>query len=329
MRILPQSPQLPHYFEKGFFLPVVLVFAFINTLYAYFGIYVLSDYNFLWWVLALTSFGVISVHVLLYSAYSYLRETAYLRSNILGIDIDGVLNKHREQFCLLLSEKIQKRIKPDEITLIPVHEHPTLGITRENERAVFNDPKYWTNMHVIEDAADTIRKLSNIFRLKIHIFTYRPWPDAKTTEDISKYKEEFLKQCGHLPLKDKLWKLINKSKTDPLRQITKEWLEKHNFLCRKLIFEKGNDYSSDPRGKFRNRFYLATKKKIRFFVEDDLEKAVKLSYICDVVFLFSHPYNEPDENLPIDINKLRENFPSNIIKVKNWTEIYQQIKLLS
>jgi len=138
-----------------------------------------------------------------------------------------------------------------------------------------------------------------------------------------------LKQCGHLPLKDKLWKLINKSKTDPLRQITKEWLEKHNFLCRKLIFEKGNDYSSDPRGKFRNRFYLARKKKIRFFAEDDLEKAVKLSYICDLIFLFSHPYNEPDENLPIDINKLRENLPSNIIKVKNWTEIYQQIRRLS
>lgn len=326
MRVLPQSPQLPHYLEVGFFLPVVFVFAIMNTLYATFGSYIRFNVNFYFWLLTTLLFFA---HFLFYWIYSSYREIAYLRSNILGVDIDGVLNKHREQFCFLLGEKIQKKVKPDEITVIPVREHPTLGVTRKDEREVFNDPKYWINMDVVEDAADTIRKLCNIFRLKIYIFTYRPWPDAEKREDISKYKEEFLRQCGHLSLKDKLWKLINKSKTDPLRQITKEWLEKHDFLCRRLIFEKGNDYSSDPRGKFRNRFYLARKKKIRFFVEDDLEKAVKLSYICDVVFLFSHPYNEPDENLPIDINKLRESFPSNIIKVKNWTEIYQQIRRLS
>jgi len=63
------------------------------------------------------------------------------------------------------------------------------------------------------------------------------------------------------------------------------------------MIEQGHEDVADPQGRFRNRFYVARKKGIRFFVEDDLEKAIKLAYICDVVFLLDHPYNRNSVNL--------------------------------
>lgn len=267
------------------------------------------------------------LHFNIYHYYSYHREV-YLKSTIFGIDVDGVLNKHREHFCSLLYKNTGINILPDKITTMPVHENPILRITEENERKVFNDPEYWVNMPAIEDAANIIKKFKNIFNFEIYIFSHRPWPDAQQKKDLSEYKDKFLKKCVYLPLRDRLLKWIYKSKTDPLKQITKEWFNKNNFLYNKFILEKGNIYSSDPIWKFNNRFHIARQKKIRFFVEDDIEKAIKLSYICDVVFLFSQPYNEPNENLSHDINELRKNLPSNIIRVNNWGEINQQIRRL-
>jgi len=322
MRVLPQSSQFPPYVEKSFFLPVVFVFGIINTLYFSIGYYLSSFYiiylTFTPLLIAFTTIIFFLCHFGIYGWYAYHRETAYLKSNILGIDIDGVLNEHREKFCSLLYEKTEKKIEPEKITVIPVHEHPTLGITEKDERKVFNDPKYWTEMPIIEDAATVIRKLQNIFRLKIYIFTYRPWPDTEDKDELIKYKKDFLMSCETISLKDKILKCINISKTNPLKQITKEWLKKHRFQYHRFIFEKGNDFSSDPRGEFNNRFYMARMKKIRFFIEDDIEKAIKLSYICDIVFLFDQPYNQE-----------RVDIPTNIISVKSWNEIYKKIRKFS
>lgn len=336
MRALPQSPQLPSYWETYYFIPVVFVFGLMNSLYFFFAMKILLN-NYLYPIIYTPIF--LFSHLVFYWAYTRHREIKYLKSNILGVDIDGVLNKHREKFCSLLYEKTEKEIKPEEITIIPVHEHPTLGITREDERKVFNDPKYWTDMEVIEDAEDNLRKLRNIFRLKIYIFTYRPSPDNPDKEELLEDIKKFLQSCKCFSLKDILLKVMlhipllkklsHHFKEQPLIKISKEWLKKHKIKYDKFIFEKGNDYSSEPRGKFRNRFYISRKKKIKYFVEDDIEKAIKLSYICDVVFLISHPYNEPNDELPQDIKKLRENLHSNIIHVNTWTEIYQQIRRLS
>jgi len=109
----------------------------------------------------------------------------------LGIDIDGVLNKHRDQFSLLLYEKTGRKIDPDDITVLPVHEDDTLNVKREDERLVFNDPKYWTDMPVIEDAANVIQKLRNMFNIKICIFTHRPWPEDEDRTNIPKMIESF------------------------------------------------------------------------------------------------------------------------------------------
>lgn len=333
IRALTQSPQLPPYYEKSYFFPVVFVFSIVNSLYLTFGSYLLFK-NYWRWLIPLVFF--IS-HWVIYWWYARHREIAYLKSNILGVDIDGVLNEHRKQFCSLLSEKTGKKIKPEDITVIPVHEHPTLAITRDEEREVFNDPLYWKEMPVVENAGNILEKISNTLKIKVYLFTWRAWPDAPN--NLRGYVEKFLNKTENnlknfylkvilrILFKDDRFLRVFKEK--PLKYITKEWLKKHNFKYKKFVFEKGNDYSSDPRGRFNNRFYVARKKKIKFFVEDDLEKAVKLSYICDIVFLLSHPYNEPQQALSDEINALRKNFPSNIIRVKTWNEIYKKIRKLS
>lgn len=350
MRALPQSPQLPAYYEKSYFLPVVSALSVINSFYFSIGYcilafpFLLAEKRFVFSEDALLELIgaiiiVILLHFVIYFIYAHHRETAYLKSNIIGIDIDGVINKHREHFCPLIFEKTGKSIKPEQITIMPVHEHPTLGINRDDERQVFNDPKYWIDMPIIENAVQNIRRMKNTFKLKIFIFTSRPWPDDPNRAKLYAYIKSFMERCNDFSIKIAALDIILDTpilkrlsiliKEQPLCQITKEWLKRHNFKYDNFFFEKGNDYSSDPRGKFRNRFYIARKKKIRFFVEDDFEKAIKLSYVCDVVFLYSHPYNKPQPDLPVEKNRIRKEIPSNIIRIDTWDEIYQHIRRLS
>jgi len=335
LRILPQSPQLPSYLEKSLFYPVVFVFGLMNSLYFFLSLYVWFNKNIkLGFTIAVIFF---LFHFIVYRIYANYRETAYLKSNILGVDIDGVLNKHREHFCQIIKNYIKKDIGPDEILTIPVHECISLSITKEDERKVFNDPKYWTEMPVKENASNRIKTFKNVFKLKIYIFTYRPWPDCEDNDElIEKIKIFYQNSKGFsllllllkIGIRFRIKWLIKKFKEEPLRLITKNWLKENDIVYDKFILEKGNDYSSDPRSIFNNRFFISRKKKIRFFVEDDLDKAIKLSYICDVIFLLSQPYNEPSEKIDSKIKKLRENLPSNIIRVKNWNEIYNYIKSL-
>ncbi|MCX5638820.1 MAG: hypothetical protein NTX52_14175 [Planctomycetota bacterium] len=337
MRSLPQSPQLPSYSEKSYFFPVVAVFGIMNSLY--FGSAEYIYLKILWLTFTFTVI-FLCLHFLVYLWYAEHREIAYLKSSILGVDIDGVLNKHREHFCKLLKENTGKELDPEQILIMPVHEYAALNVTREDEKKVFNDPKYWRDMPAIENASDRIRTLIKAFKLKVYIFTHRPWPDSQNKKELIEAVNAFCQQASccslRLFLLKKLVKLkflptrrlTTRWKEEPLKQISKVWLKGQGIYYDKFIFEKGNDYSSDPRGKFNNRFYISRKKKIRFFVEDDLEKAVKLSYICDIVFLLSHPYNEPQQVLP-DEDALRKNFPSNIIRVKSWNEIYKNIRRLS
>jgi len=285
MRVLPQSPQLPNYLEHSFFIPVVIVFGIIDSLYLFFSFYVLSKNYFLW---SGPSIVLFTLHYLLYLSYSKYRETSYLKSNILGVDVDGVLNKHRKQFCSFLSVYTKKRINPDQINIIPVHEQPNLNITEDEERLIFNTPEYWTKIPVVENAVGIIRKLRNIFRLKIYIFTCRPWPDNPIKDELLNDTKKFIQNCSGFSIKTLILRFILyipiirrmsfSLKEEPLKQITKTWLKKNGFKYNKLIFEKGNDYSLNKKGKFKNRFYIASKKRIKFFIEDDIEKAIKLSY---------------------------------------------------
>jgi len=362
MRVLPQSPFLPGYTEKSYFLPVVLSFALFNAFYLGLALtpvlgqslgtmlatYVsLNEISFLAWLgdvldhiplWAIFGAGFFLVHLGFYGWYSRYREHAYLKSYVLGVDVDGVLNRHRDHFCRLLKEITGKTLHPDQITTIPLHEDPHLGISREDENQVFNNPRYWIEMPSLDDAPDRLRRLRNMFKLKIHLFTYRPWPSGPELT-ISTRKEwvdaasKMLKDKPLSPrgkwlrgLRSGAYKALTlarlKCRTwpfalEPIDVITITWLSENGFEYDELTIEQGSEDVSDPQGEFRNRFYISRKRKLRFFVEDDAEKASKLAYICDVVFLLDQPYNRDGP------------LPRNIIRVSSWDEIYRWIRKLS
>jgi uncharacterized HAD superfamily protein len=364
MRILPQTATLPGYFEF-YFLPVVISFAIFNAVYFFIGMSIffaplpkISEISSFSAVAKLSSIIPISIwsvalfffllHLIAYGWIARRRELIYLKSYSVGVDIDGVLNKHREHFCKLLHSFTRKQLDPDAILRIPVHEDPRLRITEDDEKTVFDNPQYWTEMPCAESAALSIRKLRNGLKLKIRIFTYRPFPSEKTRQNkdamkewrdtaLRVYKESnfFLprmlnktKQYGKLHIS--LEKTIDKVMSirmgaanlriigiRPIDIMTRCWLQKNGIEYDAITIERGSEDVADPQGHFRNRFYVSRKKKIRFFVEDDAEKANKLAYICDVVFLMEQPYN------------MNEKLPSNVVRVGSWNELYCQIRKYS
>jgi uncharacterized HAD superfamily protein len=354
MRPLPQTPTIPGYFEN-YFLPVIVSFAIFDAVYLLIGasIFLAPLPNFseitsfsgigklvtaipLWiWITAIV---FLFIHIVIYSIAARWRELTYLKSNSVGIDIDGVLNLHRHQFCSVLNVCRGKVLSPAAISKIPVHEDSSLQISEEDERAVFNTPSYWTEMPVAPEAAQNIRKIRNGLKLKIFIFTYRHSPKRPSPKEqieektISQWKiasvESYEELASIMPqsVKKVMSKVFlarlqfrNNARfgIKPIDYLTERWLEKNEIEYDKLIIEKGSDDASDPRGQFRNRFYISRKKKIKFFVEDDPEKALKLSFICDFVFLMEQSYNALEE------------LPSNVIRVRNWNEVFQQIRKYS
>ncbi len=364
MRTLPQTPALPGYFES-YFLPVVTSFAIFNTVYFVIGISIffaplpkiseISSFSavakllgIIPWYIWFAALFFFSLHVLWYWWIARSRELTYLKSYSVGVDIDGVLNKHREHFCKLLHSLTGKRLNPDAILRIPVHEEPSHGITEDDGKTVFDNPQYWTEMPCADSAALSIRKLRNGLKLKIHIFTYRPFPSKKTQQNkdamkgwrdtaLRVYKESnfFLprmlnktKQYGklHVSLEktiDKVMSIRMGAANSPiigLRPIdvmTRCWLQKNGIEYDAITIERGSEDVADPQGHSRNRFFISRKKKIKFFVEDDAEKANKLAYICDVVFLMEQPYN------------MNEKLPGNVVRVASWNELYCQIRKYS
>jgi uncharacterized HAD superfamily protein len=103
-------------------------------------------------------------------------------------------------------------------------------------------------------------------------------------------------------------------KQDWVDRITKAWLNEHGFQYDKIMIEKGSEDAADPSSHIINRFYACRMKKVKYFVEDDLVKAKKLAFICDVVFLFDHPYNQADQ------------LPANVIRVQSWDEILRYMR---
>jgi uncharacterized HAD superfamily protein len=357
MRTLPQTTLLPAYFESFYFLPIIFALALFNAFYFWAGSWIMLSYlanvQYIQSLLELRglvinvsvaaiigSFLFFVAHFVFYWAFARYRETRYLKSGIIGIDIDGVMNSHREHFCSLLAQKRGKIISPGQITHIPVHE-ADLGVSREDEMVVFNDARYWIDMPIENTTSSNLKKLRNIFKFKLFIFTHRPWPNVTTIDknerktviaswrkDLGNYESVVFNALSKWP-KAKLWisYLVNRflirfENGRLVKRLTILWLRYYGFDYDKLIIEKGNEDATDPKGHFRNRFQFSRKKRIRYFVEDDLEKAVKLSFICDVIFLIDHPYNALGKYEGTVI-------PSNIIRVKSWNEVYQHIRRLS
>ena len=359
MRVLPQSPVLPDYWEPRYFLPVVVSFALFNTLYSFLALGPFIAPNLGTILLASSSVpmnqldlatGFSSLyflaHVLFYRVETNHREHAYLRSYAMGVDIDGVLNHHRHHFCRLLLQNVGKTLNPDEIVTIPWHEDPSLGISRDDEKRVFNDPRYWIDMPSLNEASYNLKKLRNQFKLKILVFTHRDWPSLEVDGTaqygawVQKASEMLRDNPLPLPIMHRRWRIlsavynaVNQTRLGlligpfalrPIDVITRCWLSKNGIEYDKLVIERGSEDVADPQGEFENRFYVSRKRKLRFFVEDDAEKATKLAYICDVVFLLNQPYNQ-SRNLPREVRDL----PGNIVRVQSWEQIYRWIRRLS
>ena len=354
MRQLPQSAYIPPYRDVSFGF-VILAFAVFNALYIGLGAHVLfvsqwkdaSSLEQLGFgayravdviVVSIIPVSAFCLHFISYFIFARHREFGYLRSSAIGVDIDGVLNKHREKFCEMAATKLGKHIQPDEIKILPVHENADLSepITRDDERQIFNDPRYWLEMPELEGAADAIRSIRQAFLLPVHIFTHRPWPDVMPHEAVNRADlnasrrswrsaaNEMLKR-SNAKVCARIWVYLATrwNYRTSIKYITKYWLLHHRVMFDSLLVERGNENIVYSRGRYENRFNYAKKKRIKFFVEDDWIKAVKLSYICDVVFLIDHPYNRAlaQSELKHANHSIIGRLPANVVRVESWVEL--------
>lgn len=322
LRVLPWSPSRPEYFEGSYFLPVVLVFGLIDSSYIALATWLSWKTA---WPCIVTFCVFFLVHVLLYRDLADIRAHRFLRSYAIGVDIDGVLNLQTQHFVKYLNSNEGLGVHEADIVVMPVHDQTGLVITREQEHRVFNNPDYWATMPPVPGAAEVLKKLHNEYGLEIVVCTSRPWPDPGTKQqlgDFSRVLRERVVPCRGLT------DLDASAQRRLMRRHTKQWLDANGFTYQKLYLDKGSDAAYEPDVAQVNRFEVARKRDIRYFVEDYLKKAVKLSYICDVVFLISHPYNQPHESLGPAENRRRSNLPDNLVRVTSWNDIYQYLTWL-
>lgn len=296
-KILFSQDKKPAYRDWNQFLFIVLVLGFFSAFYVAFGTYKLFTGLFGFsnvkciFVLAIV-LGLLMV-IISCLAYVYTttygeKGTAYYKQNI-GVDIDGVLNKHEEKFIEIL--KKQTDITIEKITHLPVH--ISGKITREQEHNVFETKEYWEGQQLSNGAKEyLIEDIKNTLGFNVYIFTWRNWDVRKS--------------------------LDGKPIRFSIKKHTKKWLKEKGISYKKIKFEKGN-YNKPISlfdAQYKTRYYYSKKYKIRYFVEDDLRNAERLSHICEYVFLINHTYNE------------NPNLPYNVIRVDSWKEIAEIIKRL-
>jgi len=324
-RVLPQSQYVPRYHEVAYFYPVLVAFTLLDSAYVLAAGFIAdgttADYvpsTGTWWLLAFS----VMAHWALYALLAANREGSLpWRKVWFGIDLDGVVNEHRRHFCDTLNVTREDKVLPDDITSIPVHECARLNVEEADEHAVFNTPSYWTDMPAMHGAAKYLRKIKGTLGYKVVAFTYRDWPNDKHLSDVEATETS------------QAWKAHLKSYIDGgylsalkarfpgglMAEATRKWMKKNDFPAVKLYVELGTESSTPVLFKNRNRFRISERKPVRMFVEDEPEKAFKLAYICDVVFLMDQPYNRV---LPFDL-------PRNVIRVHSWQEIYQLAKAMA
>lgn len=122
---------------------------------------------------------------------------------------------------------------------------------------------------------------------------------------------------GHLRSLDKGCWRCRANGSQAIELLTEQRLGKHEIEHDNVVIERGNVHTTDPAMLVRNRFAISARKKIAIFVEDDLQKALKLTAICELVFLMEHPYNQMQPE---------EEKPHNLITVKSWSDIYRFVR---
>ncbi|WP_445749861.1 hypothetical protein [Polaribacter sp.] len=342
---LPITASKPKYFESSFFIPLLSVFAIINCgfLVCGFCMKVLKSNYLINWeyfdfpitkpkIILLTATFFL-LHWFVYYLLSNLKNNYYLKYYRIGVDIDGVLNNQTDHFIKYLRKITDIEISAKSIKELPVHLNKNIGVSLKDEKCVFNAKEYWENLKIRPNTSLRINEFQKRFGYKILFFSYRDWPQYEN-EIEKKEIETIIKNAGFTPLKN-----------NEIISITKEWLKKNGievvlsngflnrvksffknfvFSNKTLTIEMGNPYISDNRFfnftnksiRNNNRFQSASINGFRFFVDDTPENAIKLSNLCDYVFLFEEPYNK-------DVL-----MPKNVIRVKSWNDIYRHLKKL-
>ena len=308
IKVLPTSIYVPRYYEFPYFVCVIFAFGIINSSYILVSFILEHHYGVLNWsyyVYFAITFLVFISHFIAYKKLSDLRDNLYLKSNIIGIDIDGVMNLHREHFCAILKKTFNKLLLPEKIQLIPVSSNNGIGVDKELEISVFHDVNYWIEMPIFPGVNNSIRQIKKMLNYKIYIYSNRPWP---TPSLISKENWRRLKS-GWEKCENKFVRFFTLRFV--IERITKKWLNDNKIEYDKLIIENNNKINL-----FRNRFFHAKKRCIKYFIEDRLDHAKRLAETCDVVFLIDQPYNKTSDKLPY-----------NIFRVYNWDEIVSFIQM--
>lgn len=272
----------PSYFDSAQFIFIVLALGLLESFYFGYAILELLTVFGEWrWIGLFAGILFFLIVLLTYRLQTLYAETGrQYYKQILGVDIDGVLNLHEKNFVRFYNSINNADIKEEDIISIPVYKSGI--ISEENERKVFQNRDYWNTLEADRQAVEKIKRIQNSLGYKIEVFTWRAW-------------ENFVPD-------------INK--------LTKDWLKNNNIIFDKLKFEKGN-YDipiGTNKSQYRNRFYYAKTHKIKYFIEDEPIKAIKLSQICRYVFLIKHKYNETAK------------LPYNVILVNDWCEIYEKLK---
>ena len=296
IKVLMSQDKKPAYGDWSQFGGVVIIMALLDSLYFGYGIskFLKDDiqYMTLWILLSAILFFV--VHIVMYIGITCYNEngSSYYKRRI-GVDIDGVLNNHEKQFVEIYKKIYNENLNESDIKTLPVSKSGKISL--ENEHKIFTISNYWEDMPVKENAAYYLNhEICEKLGYQAYVFTWRPWKVICDQEN---------KRCKY-----------------DIDDATKNWLSKNKITYKKLIFEKGNvDMPTKMFNyKYKNRYYLSRKYKISYFVEDDLNNAIKLSSVCQYVFLIDHLYNRNDNDC----------VPYNIIRVNNWQEIYEWIKKL-
>ena len=350
---LPVVSTKPKYSEKTFFVPLLFVFSIINCglLYSAFALKATKSNYFGEWKRPLSFIFAFDLpintplililvliffllHVAGYFVLGQMRNNYYLKNYLIGIDIDGVLNNQTLHFAKWLKELRGITLDETKLKEIPVSLNSGIGISDFDEKVVFNTKEYWESLPQKDNAAMRVNDFPKRFGFKILFFSYRDWPQygSREVEIRSAITEK-----GYHPIEK-----------GEITTVTSKWLKANNITAvmikgflsssyyyivslfkgnKRAVIEVGNPYISDTRfwNHFRksilnrNRFQGASIKGFRFFSEDTPENAIKLSSLCEYVFMFDEPYNAADNY----------SFPKNVIRVKSWTDIYRHLKTLS
>ncbi len=307
--VLLTQDKKPKYFDVSQFIFVVVVLGLFSSFYFGFGIYTIIHLPGIYceWVInnallitLLVTICWFALHMITYKMMSNYNEngSAYFK-RIIGVDIDGVLNKHEEQFAniynaLFCDKDGRSKLSATSITTLPVSKSGI--INREDEQEVFTRCEYWDTMPESNNCDIYLtQEIKNKLGYKVYIFTWRDW-DVRykvSGEEVDKYS---------------------------IKKQTRKWLKDKGILYDKIYFEKGNIDRpvSAFDTKYKTRFFYSAKHNIKYFVEDNIHNAEKLSHICKYVFLFNHEYNK---NESIEL-------PYNVIRVSSWSEVLDRIKEL-